>query len=120
MLKLKNGDSPDVITFNGQDVLTLVYNGEIVWQKNTASETWILNNTLTSNGFDQAIDFKSDGVIFNSMKYAVNNLTYDDIVAYNEGTWSNEGYKTVIFTTAPTGVLRTWLQTNATLKTESN
>lgn len=124
-----NGKTPDVITFNNKDVLHLIYNGVEVWTKNTSPQTWVLNDNLSETAtsvcsFD--CNFNSDGVVFNSLSVVKSgeqlNLKYDDITACNisTNTWSSNDYKTLAFSTAPTGELKQWLITNGTLSEFEN
>lgn len=124
-----NGKTPDVITFNNKDVLHLIYNGVEVWTKNTSPQTWVLNDNLSETAtsvcsFD--CNFNSEGVVFNSLSVVKSgeqlNLKYDDITACNisTNTWSSNGYKTLAFSTAPTGELKQWLITNGTLSEFEN
>lgn len=113
-----NGKTPEVITFNGKDVLHLVYNGVEVWTKDVSSETWLLKSDLSSSLTSEKqvdISFKSDGVIFNTLKVVKSGaefiLKYDDLNVYSSATntWASENYKTIIFENKPLGETRVWL-----------
>lgn len=125
MLKMKNGDTPSSISFNGNDVDAVSYNGEIVWLKYSGAETWVLNQDISSTIGEDAeftIDFKADGVVFNTLSVVTSGsekiLKYDTISAYStaQNKWATDGYRTLIFDNAPIGVLRDWLTANGTKK----
>ena len=89
----------------------------------TTSLTWLINKSpdvstdmlvtinFTSNGknFDQfQIDSVVPGIIYLKNGSDVGGYQYDS------ASWSyGEAYRTVVFETAPTGELLTWLQANA-------
>lgn len=98
-----------------------------------ATETWLLDENPQWIGIssrDFSIQFTSNNQSFTLFKFnrsGVNqyDLQYNDVVV-NGGTWNNslnrpnwtgwtnEAYRTIIFETAPTGDLLTWLQANGT------
>ena len=117
-LVMSNGDVPDRIIFNGQEVEKVANTaGGFLWEKNTSPEIWVFNTDLRVN-------FTSnDGYLFLSIKVVVENggifkLKYDDVTAYDcsANTWTAAEYRVVSFTHAPLGKLRNWLQLNATLQ----
>ena len=126
-LVMSNGDVPDIVIFNGQEVTQVVSStGESLWEKNTSPERWEFNSNLTDTIGDafteEGLSFTSDSVAFTSIKVIVEDsgnkkLMFDEICAYKtvDNTWSSADYRTVSFTSAPLGKLRTWLQQNATL-----
>lgn len=125
MLKMKNGDTPLSISFNGNDVDAVSYNGEIVWLKYSGAETWMLNQDISATigeDVEFTIDFKADGVVFNALSVVTSgsekNLKYDAISAYStaQNKWATDGYRTLIFDNAPIGTLRDWLTANGTKK----
>lgn len=125
MLKMKNGDTPSSISFNGNDVDAVFYNGEIVWLKYSGAETWVLNQDISATigeDVEFAIDFKADGIVFNALSVVTSGsekiLKYDTISAYStaQNKWATDGYRTLIFDNAPIGALRDWLTTNGTKK----
>lgn len=125
MLKMKNGDTPSSISFNGNDVDAVSYNGEIVWLKYSGAETWVLNQDISATiGGDAefTIDFKADGVVFNALSVVTSGfekiLKYDTISAYStaQNKWATDGYRTLIFDNAPIGAFRDWLTANGTKK----
>lgn len=110
MLKVSNGDSPDIILYMGNDVEVVKYNNEVIWEKNKDPEVWTLPQTLSNIPDITATDlsFKAESVLFTSINCENNILKYDDIVAYDNG-WSAIDYKTLKFDFAPLGAIRTWL-----------
>lgn len=125
MLKMKNGDTPSSISFNGKDVDAVSYNGEIVWLKYSGAETWTLNQDISATIGEDAeftIDFNADGVVFNVLSVVTSGsekiLKYDTISAYStaQNKWATDGYRTLIFDNAPIGALRDWLTANGTKK----
>ena len=94
------------------------------------AETWLLHEKLSSDvtrlnyikngehpqvGFRQ--NFTSNGESFIELCTGRYPLDDGDVEVYANSTWINEAYRTIIFETAPTGDLLTWLQANA-VKTE--
>lgn len=93
--------------------------------ENTA-EAWLLNDSLRSftKSCEFDIEFISNGNNYSKFKYIFVDplnacIFYDDTNVYNFGnpTWEDNSYSSIIFLTAPTGTLLTWLQSNA-VKTE--
>lgn len=96
-------------------------------EKNNMAETWVLNESLSLrdyNGSTWTINFTSSNENFNQINIIAigpqQELRYlpnkdENQVVYDfPGGWRNEAYKTIIFETAPTGTLLTWLQANGT------
>lgn len=120
-----NGDIPDIIILNGQEVEKVTNDkGELLWFKNVSPEKWQFNeniNNTIGSPFKENISFTADSIIFNSIKVVTKDnsfvLMFDDIIAYDvsTNTWSSVDYRTISFTTAPLGKIRTWLKRNATL-----
>ena len=81
-------------------------------------ETWVLNETYTEGGSGSYnINFTSNGETFGQFSYGDMPrwyIKYGETNAYFNGTWSNVAYRTINFTTPPTGDLLTWLQANGT------
>ena len=91
------------------------------------SETWVLNKTLNlgTTAWSYNIEFSSDGVTGNVFSHhyvggIADNLWYgiDDSESgapvYNNNAWIDEAFRTITFSTSPTGDLLTWLQQNGT------
>lgn len=121
MLQMKNGEQPYVITFDGNDVATVIYNGDIVWTKQP--ETWLLNANIAStmgSSLNITVPFKSDGIVFSTINIANSGaeklLRYDTINAYSaaQNKWATSGYRTIVLESPATGNLLTWLQANGT------
>ena len=85
-----------------------------------ATETWVINeNPNASTLPNTSINFTSNEMSFSSIHYFSSEdnpatILYGDTHAWSMGVWINEAFRTVIFETAPTGNLLTWLQANAT------
>ena len=95
------------------------------------AETWVLNEGLdpvlqlrkttipfTSNGQAYAaISFNNRNLVYYTNPYSSSGTT-----VYSQrgagGYWTNSAYRTVVFDSAPTGSLLTWLQKNATKQVE--
>lgn len=95
------------------------------------SETWVLNDYISSILTKQVINFTSNGQDFDSIecesyKQEMSPVSFSRIyygslstLAYDNGygDWQNNAYKTITFETSPTGTLLTWLQNNGTKQT---
>lgn len=121
MLQMKNGEQPYIITFDGNDVATVIYNGDVVWTKQ--SETWLLNSNIAStmgSSLNITVPFKSDGIIFSTINIANSGseklLRYDTINAYSaaQNKWATNNYRTIVLESPATGNLLTWLEANGT------
>ena len=91
------------------------------------SETWVLNKTLNlgTTAWIYNIEFSSDGVtgnvfshhyldgITDNLWYGIDN-TENGVPVYYNNAWVAEAYRTITFSTSPTGDLLTWLQQNGT------
>ena len=84
-------------------------------------ETWLLNAELTFGikNWSHDINFTSNGNSYSKFSYNLSSpidayLVYGTTNVYevNSHVWTNNAYRTVIFATAPTGDLLTWLQAN--------
>ena len=94
------------------------------------SETWVLNETLNlgTTAWSYNIEFSSNGVTGNVFSHhyiadskapdggvLTDNLWYGDDTGdgapvYINNAWPDEAYRTITFSTSPTGDLLTWLQ----------
>lgn len=87
------------------------------------SETWVWNERLNfTENATYSTDFVSNANQYNSILLeAVRGglslaMQYDETIVFDNNTnpfWTNEAYRTVTFSTAPTGDLLTFLQANA-------
>ena len=93
------------------------------------SETWILNEILDlgTPAWSYEIELSSNGSQYNGISHhytvdqgivLTDNLWYGDgepadALKYDRG-WLDEAYRTITFSTSPTGDLLTWLQQNGT------
>lgn len=93
--------------------------------KGSTSETWVLSPSYSGTSHDfTGLSFLSNSETFSRIQIAAdfsgNKLYYDDkYIAYIQDddyvNWQvGDAYKTLIFQTAPTGDLLTWLQANGT------
>lgn len=93
------------------------YDGE--YQAN-GPETWVLNTSISKGQLGNktfATTFQSNGTIFNSIVPSAleETLSYDSTHVFTcPNVWPDEAYRTITFSTAPTGDLLTWLQANGT------
>lgn len=81
------------------------------------AETWVLNATITLPRGSLAGDFTSNGKSYKGISGDARKLGYIGKSAaeavYTVGSgWKNDAYRTLVFDTAPTGDLLTWLQAN--------
>ena len=84
------------------------------------NETWVWNENpnFDRNQTFENISFTSNAKLYTSIKIYVgilNKVAYDGYTVYNieNLNWTNEAYRTITFSTAPTGDLLTLLQANA-------
>lgn len=86
-----------------------------------ASETWVLNETLDISTLDAdfTVNFVSNDVCYSAINGQGSGLDYNSTnVYYDDGpggfVWVDNAYRTITFSTAPSGDLLTWLQVNGT------
>lgn len=96
------------------------------------AETWVLNESITfpSSSINTEINFTSNGTAFvyirivpaasnSGIHYCTSTDLFSGYVnVYDRHGWTNAAYCTVVFDTAPTGDLLTWLQANGTKQAE--
>lgn len=87
-------------------------------------ETWVLNDTInTTTAFSFSASFTSNGVSYTSLETGsalpvghvvryVNSSGYENVYDPDAGRWRNQAYRKLIFDSAPSGDLLTWLQAN--------
>lgn len=91
------------------------------------AETWVFNEALnpTYSLSKTTISFTSNGQVYAAISFQSRNLVYytnpyssSGTTVYSQrgtgGYWTNDAYRTVIFDSAPTGSLLSWLQANGT------
>lgn len=84
------------------------------------AETWLLNKSITPSTMSVNISFVSNGNTFSSIDMVGGmpsrySILYDTTLVFEGlGGWINQAYRTVNFSTAPTGDLLAWLQANGT------
>lgn len=92
-------------------------------QEPSSGETWVLNENAykPTNNFTYTANFVCDGTnyttIVNSNNPMTGGLFYDTTQVVhpdNASQFVNEKYRTITFSTPPTGDLLTWLQANGT------
>lgn len=85
------------------------------------AETWVLNSRISISSTPFYINFTSNGQSFRRIVRTSAGLAYSDLstdtIVYDL-SWTNEAYRTVVFDTAPSGDLLTWLQANGTKQAE--
>ena len=109
--------------FLSKDGKFYMRNGKLLQKAN--SLTWVIKSDAAGVFATTQIAFTSNGQKFTSIgaEYSAGSyiiLRYDnnEIAGYDPGfggayEFDNEAYRTVVFETAPTGELLTWLQANA-------
>lgn len=116
----------EVANATSYDVLV---DGE-VWEnvpQPSSGETWVLNESLSDTtdgrGFSADISFTSYSRTYTTIKLLLRVgrdgviVHYDSTEVYNsiiDDGWYDQAYRTITFSTAPTGDLLTWLQANGT------
>lgn len=96
------------------------------------AETWVLNATIslpspslsgtfTSNGKSfTGIERVSFSSVYSYLSYtSFASGTTDSTRVYENGSWIKDAYRTLVFDTAPTGAMLTWLQANGQKQSES-
>lgn len=88
------------------------------------TETWLLNETITSALAEQTVNFVSSGSEFVGIKsiavtsgfelkyYVQQGSSTTDLPAYDTNGWLDTTYRIITFAIPPTGDLLTWLQAN--------
>lgn len=93
------------------------------------AETWVLNATISLPSSSLSGTFTSNGNSFTGIKSAGSSNTYLSYTlfaggitrytkVYQNGRWINDAYRTLVFDTAPTGHMLTWLQANGQKQSE--
>lgn len=93
------------------------------------TETWVLNATIRLPSSPLSGTFTSNGKSFNGIESYGFNYKYlsytsfaggitDYTQVYENGRWINDAYRTLVFDTAPTGAMLTWLQANGQKQSE--
>lgn len=91
----------------------------------STGETWVLNESLGMKSLSKtSISFTSNNAQFIAIEVSTGNTGPESAYYYTDdktyttaceyGTWANQAYRTITFSTAPTGTLLTWLQANGT------
>lgn len=87
------------------------------------AETWVLNTRIDSTTSKKfSASFISAGNSYSLLDIksvaSMTMISYDSTLVYGSGGWPDEAYRTVVFDTAPSGALLTWLQENGTKQSE--
>lgn len=93
------------------------------------AETWVLNATISFPSSSLSGTFTSNGKSFTGIRRGWSSSTYlsytsfaggmtDSTQVYENGSWINDAYRTLVFDTAPTGAMLTWLQANGQKQSE--
>ena len=87
------------------------------------AETWVLNTRIDSTTSKKfSASFISAGNSYSLLDIksvaSMTLISYDSTPVYGSGGWPDEAYRTVVFDTAPSGALLTWLQENGTKQSE--
>lgn len=110
---------PSSVYYGDTEIYKIYFGSTLVYEKSVPEgETWVLNETLTLQAQNVTINFTSNNQNFTSIVITNLTLSYNDIGVYNKfvpggSHWtSGEAYRTITFSTTPTGELLTWLQAN--------
>lgn len=110
---------PSSVYYGDNEIYKIYFGSTLVYEKSVPEgETWVLNETLTLQAQNVTINFTSNNQNFTSIVITNLTLSYNDIGVYAKfvsggSHWtSGEAYRTITFSTAPTGDLLTWLQAN--------
>lgn len=93
------------------------------------AETWVLNATISLPSSSLSGTFTSNGKSFTGIWGVPGPYVYlsytsfaggmtDSTQVYENGSWINDAYRTLVFDTAPTGAMLTWLQANGQKQSE--
>lgn len=93
------------------------------------AETWVLNATISLPSSSLSGTFTSNGKSFTGIKRAGFSPAYlsytsfaggttDSTQVYENGSWINDAYRTLVFDTTPSGNMLTWLQANGQKQSE--
>lgn len=95
------------------------------------AETWVLNATISFPSASLTGTFTSNGKRFSGIQhknsFPSEHLAYISVSSgsstgstkvYVDDSWINDAYRTLVFDTAPTGAMLTWLQANGQKQSE--
>ena len=94
------------------------------------AETWVLNATISFPSSALSGTFTSNGTSFTDLLRVPSGMTTylsytsfaggltNSTPVYENGSWTNDAYRTLVFDTAPTGAMLTWLQANGQKQSE--
>lgn len=112
--------------FLSKDGKFYMQNGKLLQQK-VVHFTWVIKSDAAGVLATTQIAFTSNGQTFTSIGadyiglYLILYYDNNEVAGFDPGAgygfeFENEAYRTVVFETAPTGELLTWLQANAVLQ----
>lgn len=94
------------------------------------AETWVLNATISFPSASLTGTFTSNGKSFSGIQHkksftseylayiSVSSGSTDSTRVYVDDSWINDAYRTLVFDTAPSGEMLTWLQANGQKQSE--
>ena len=100
--------------FLSKDGKFYMRNGKLLQYIVPVSKTWVINETpdLTNDMYVH-INFTSREFPYNQFIIESSRLYYNEGPVCDDMGFTKEAFRTVVFETAPTGELLTWLQANA-------
>lgn len=100
--------------FLSKDGKFYMRNGKLLQYIVPVSKTWVINETPDlTNDIYVHINFTSRGFPYTRFAIESSRLYYDGAIICDDIGFTKEAFRTVVFETAPTGELLTWLQANA-------
>lgn len=112
---------PSSVYYGDTEIYKIYFGSTLVYEKSVPQgETWVLNSSLSFGikSWSYNINFTSNGNSYSNFSYNFTSpiasyLVYGTTNVYDTNTlWTSEAYRTITFSTAPTGDLLTWLQAN--------
>lgn len=121
---IKIGTSNVDIKVGTTQIVKAYVGSELVWAKvepEPTGETWVINESpnVTTGVFDVEYSSNNQDFVrlilasFGAVKINFIDSNTTITTVYNDGIWTNQAYRTITFSTPPTGDLLTWLQANA-------
>lgn len=108
-------------------IASVTYNGTEIALKSGEKEVWVLKETIDDAPINLPTSFTSNGIQFSNLASSGGELaavSYDETYVYAVQDanldfvgWLDPAYRKLIFDTAPTGDLLTWLEANGVKQT---